>query len=217
MANDLTALQTDIGLYIPRSDIASATVITNINASIREYEGYRFWFNEQALGPVTLSATNTYSLSLWAPGSSASTAADVVELDSVRVNLANRAYTLTEKSYIELNDFDEQSGSTPGYPEFYAIYNKQLRVYPVPQSTVAMTATLSAHVKFPDLASGTDANCWTSDARWIIIYSTCKRLFGGYLQDPDQAAIFAQLESARVAVLQRRTSGLAGNRIRSVL
>lgn len=221
MANDLTELTTRISADLNRAEfsVTSTAILYDVLSVVKNYEVQRFWFNEQQLGPKSLSQTITFAFSKWCPGTDAHTASDIVELDSVKVYVgglpAVRTYTLEAKGWIELDHIDAMSKSTSGYPQYYAVLGSNLRVYPKPTNfSPSLMIQLSAHVKFPDLATGTDTNCWTSEAKELIRCATERWIWLRRLRDPDVAQIMAEQEQAAYQALKRRTEALTEHRVR---
>lgn len=211
MANDYTALQALVTGDMIRSDLT--TVAANaILESIRKYEGHRFFFNEATLS-VTLSATNTYALSLFA---AAGSVADVIEIDAFEVVVnPSRIYPLTPVSFGEMIELDNGISGTQSYPQVYTLWQQAVRVYPVPNGTY--TGLMSAHVKFTELSAGADSNAWTTDAKELIRCAAQKLIYGRYLKDQQNALTMQQLEMEALHALDRRTDALVPSRMTGCL
>lgn len=225
MANDVAELQARISTDLNRAEFDSSTTLGSTNilydivSVVRNYEAQRFWFNEQQLGPKTITTTTTFALTTWCPGTDAHTASDIIELDSVKVYVgglpAVRTYTLEAKGWIELDHIDAMSRSTSGYPQYYAVLGGNLRVYPKPTNfSPKLMIQLAAHVKFPDLAATTDTNCWTKEAKELIRCATERWIWLRRLRDPDSAQIVAEMEQTAYQALKRRTEALTEHRLR---
>lgn len=198
---------------LQRGDVSlSDIVLVDIKSAIREYENTRFHFNE-LLMLVTLSATDTYALSLFATAGSVS---DVIEIDNFDVIInSTRKYSLEEvtmRRMIGLNS----SGIT-SYPEFFAYWNQALKVSPVPNA--AYVSEMWAHVKFAEIAAGGFAttNVWTNEGSELIRYAALKRIWGGRLKDPIQASSAREQEAVQLRALKRKTDGLGGSTIEPYL
>src|SRR5208282_2954706 len=166
----LSVLQHTIIQDLNRNDQSlSDIILIDIQSAIREYEAKRFYFNELAYLTINLSSTqNVYPFSLWvtaaqalagAPASSFQTVDtqgigglidDVIEIDSVQITVgaslstAIRNYTLIEKPYRLLDDLDQGLPTLIGYPQYYAPFQKAIRIYPrVSPNLPVMTANLS--------------------------------------------------------------------------
>lgn len=216
MANDYTALQAAVVADLARADLSATVVPDAILDAIREYEGHRFYFNEQLL-TLTLSATNTYALSLFASTASL-TVVDIIEVDSFRVNIGtSRSFTLSEQPWSYINDIDSNVAGTPGYPDIFSYWAQSIRVYPIPSATIAMTGTISAHVKFKELSAGADSNPWTNDAKHLIRAAAARIVAQRYIRDETVYVGTDNAEQRALAGLQRRTEALSGSRLRSFL
>lgn len=210
------ALTTTIIGDLNRADVSlSDIVLIDIKSAVKDYEAYRFYFNERRLS-ITLSATNAYALSLWS--ATDATLGDIIEVDkmTVLVNTGTRRYALDEWAYSDLRDEDYGPGLPTGNPERYAIYNQQiiLDTFPNPQ----ITGTLDCHVKLAEMGTAfTDDNAWTNDAKELIRNATLKRLWGRRFKDPELAQMAAVGEQLALAALQRRTDALSGHVVSAFL
>lgn len=211
MANDLTALTTLVTGDLTRTDITSAQVQTDIKSAVRDYEAYRFYFNERAI-TITISATSTYALALFAAASSG--VSDIIEIDNMSVTVTGTVQDLDEISFREYRQLAINSTLT-GYPTKYATNGQNVYLYPTPNGTYSVT--MDAHVKFTELSAGTDSNAWTLDARELIRCATLKRLWGRLIKDPQQAQMMQEGENQALAALQRRTDALSGHTIAAYL
>jgi hypothetical protein len=211
--NLCTTIISDLG----RSDLSmSDVVLIDIQSSIREYEAQRFYFNEQLL-TVTLSATDTYALSLFAP--SGSNVSDVIEVDNFDVIInSSRKYRLAELTYRDFIEVSANSSGNQGYPQFFSIWNQAMKIFPL-ATTAGYTGELWAHIKFTEIAAVgfSTSNPWTNDASDLIRNATLKRLWGRRYRDMDAAQMAALAERDSLAALRRRTNALGGNVISGYL
>jgi hypothetical protein len=200
---------------LSRSDTSlSDIVLIDIKSAIRDYEAYRFYFNERKLS-ITLSLTNTYALQLWT--ATDATLGDIIEVDNmtVLVNSGTRRYLLKEIAYNTMRDNDYGPGLPTGNPERYALFGQSIVLDTFP--TPAITGTIDCHVKFADLALMSDSNVWTNDASELIRNAALKRLWGRRFKDMESAQSAAVGEQAALAALQRRTDGLSGGVVAAYL
>jgi hypothetical protein len=207
VANNVAGLTTLITSDLTRTDISATQILYDIKSSIRDYEASRFFFNEKALA-VTISATNTYALTLW--GTVAAVGADVVEVDSLHATVNGITYPLDEVSYDEWRDLTSTTTLT-GDPQKYAVFDQKVWLYPTP--VTAGTATMAAHVKYAEVVSQSSSNVWTDAGRELIRCATLKRLWGRLIKDPEQAQMMQIAETQALAALQRRTDALSGHRV----
>ena len=239
-AGTLSDLQQTIIQDLNRADTSlSDIILIDIQSSIRQYEGQRFYFNELAYLSIPLVSTvNVYPFSQWVTAAQnnviTSTATndtqgigaqidDVIEVDSLQITVgaslstAIRNYTLIEKPYRLIDDLDQGSPTLMGYPQYYAPFQKAIRIYPrVSPNLPLMTANLSGHVRFAPLSQPNDSNPWTNDAADLIRNATLRRLWQRRFRDAEGAEVSQQLEQESLQALQRRTSAQAGARIRPV-
>lgn len=215
MANDYTALQTLVTGDMNRSDLTSVAA-NAIVESIRKYEGHRFFFNERTM-TVTLTATNTYALSLFAAaGLPAASIADVIEVDAFELVVnPTRIYPLTPVSFGEMIELDDGIASIQGYPQIYTLWQQAVRIYPIPNGVY--TGLMSAHVKFTELSAGADSNAWTTDAKELIRCAAQKVIYARYLKDQQNALGMQQLEMEALHALDRRTDALVPSRMAGCL
>ena len=194
-----------------RSDTSlSDVVLVDIKSSIRDYEAERFYFNEQGLA-ITLSATDTYALALFAAAGTG--VADIIEVDGINLIVGTRSYDLTEKSFSEISA--KQNNGVTGNPTDYAIFNQSVIVFPKP--TTMLSAIMAAHVKFTEITAFTDTNPWTNDASELIRNAAEKRLWARRWKNPDNANAAANLEQSAYLALKRRTDALSGDSVEGYL
>lgn len=201
-------LVTTIISDLNRADTSlSDIVMIDVLSSIRDYEAYRFFFNETTLA-LTLTATDTYALSLFAAAGSG--VSDVIEVDGLDVTAGGRTYELDERGarYV----LDLQGLGQTGNPSYFATFNQSILINSTPN--LVLTGTLTAHVKFAD-TSISSSNAWTNVASELIRNATLKRLWGRKFRGADGAMEAAQAaavgEQAALAALQRRTDALSGS------
>jgi hypothetical protein len=198
---------------LQRADTSlSDIVLIDIQSSIRDYETQRFYFNEKLLS-VTLSATDTYALSIYAAALSG--VSDVIEVDGLDVSISSRTYSLRELTPRDL--IARQGNGLTGNPSFYAIFNQSVCIESKP--TPAVVSTMMAHVKFTEIAAGgfSTTNVWTNDASELIRNATLKRLWGRRFQNMEAAQAAAIAEASALKALQRRTDAVAGSTLAGYL
>jgi len=197
-----------------RGDVSiSDTVLIDIQSSIRDYESQRFYFNEQLL-TATLSATDTYALSLF--DASGSGVSDIVEVDFMEIVInSTRNYKLEELTIADLAALSSNAQGIMGYPTHFAVWNQSIKIYPEANSNY--TGRLWAHVKLTPISAFSDSNAWTNDASELIRNAALKRLWGRKFRDYDAAQAAERGEQAALLALQRRTEALSGQRLAGYL
>lgn len=212
----LADLQASIIRDLARSDTSITDIVTfDIISAIREYESQRFYFNERSLS-ITLSATNTYALSLWV--ATDATLADIIEIDqmSVLINSGTRRYMLKPIGFNQIRDeIDTQPAQPTGNPTYYALWSQSIKLDSYPAT--AITGTIDCHVRLKELATGSDTNAWTNDAFELIRFAAQKRLQGVRFANPMAAQAAAEGERIHLAALRRKTDALTENVIRGYL
>jgi hypothetical protein len=186
----------------------SDIVLIDIQSSIRDYEAQRFYFNEKTLS-ITLSATDTYALSLFAAAGSG--VSDIIEVDGIEVTVSSRTYPLTNRGADEMHSM--QGNGLTGNPSFYGLFNQSVLIESKPSA--AITATMAAHVKFTEIAAAgfSTSNAWTNDASELIRNATLKRLYGRRFKDYEAAQAAGIAEQSALQALQRRTNALSGDSV----
>ena len=182
---------------LPRSDSSiTAIVSTALLTAVEFYTNDRFWFNEKQTTLTTSSSLAYYS---WP--------ADLIETDSVIcTDSAGTKYELTPISYQEMNAFD--AGNSFGQPYWYSTYNKQFRLYPVPDATY--TIIVSHQYSPASLSATTDSNAWTTEAEALIRARTLKYVAGVRLKDYEAARVYEEMERQEYDRLKDQTEKLLG-------
>ena len=190
----LGSMLRDIVDELPRGD-SSITAIAQaklLNA-IDFYTTDRFWFNEKQ---TTLTTTPSLAYYSWP--------ADLLEIDSVlATESAGTKYELTPITYQEMNAFD--AGNSYGQPCWYSTYNKQFRLYPVPDATY--TIIVSHQYSPATLSATTDSNAWTVEAEALIRSRALKNLYFRF-KDKENAAFYQEIEAQEYERLKRQTDKL---------
>lgn len=200
-AGDLcTTIQSDVA----RSDPSiSDVILLDIQSAIRDYEADRFFFNEQVIS-ITVSATDTYALSLFA---AAGSVADIIEIDNVAVQInSTRNYNLHQIDPVEMSQ--RRANNIQGYPTKWSLFARSLTLDPMPNA--AYTLTIQAHVKATEIAAGgfSTSNFWTNEASELIRNAAEKRLWGRRWKNPEAAQAAAFLEEQAYQKLKRKTDAL---------
>lgn len=205
----ISDLVTTIIADTARSDTSiSDIVLVDVLSSIREYEAQRFFFNEQKL-TCTLSNTDTYALTLFAPAG----VADVIEVDDLSVTANGNTYTMEEIGLRDINALSAANNTT-GYPTRFSYFNQSLLIYPKASSNYL--ATLFGHVRFAE-ASISTSNVWSNIASDLIRNATLARLWGRRWKNPEAAQAAKSMERDALSALQRRTEALSGSRLSGYL
>ena len=172
---------------------SAATVDAEINRSIRFYQNYRFWFNED-LATIGLVAgqkevpnipTDTHS--------------------ELRVNglmLVDNQVKITLQK-LNPTDFFNRDQDQTGRPYYYTYRDNQYLVLPVPQADYDLEFR---YLKtYSDLVNDSDENDFTINAEDLIMLHTLKNMYAEDKQDPELAAYYQGLENSERLALEERS------------
>lgn len=182
---------------LPRSDSSITAVVQAALLTAADfYTNERFWFNEKQ---TTLTTSSSLAYYAWP--------SDLIETDSVLcTDSAGTKYELEPVSFQEMNAFDP--GNAYGQPCYYSTYNKQFRLYPVPDATY--TIIVSHQYAPATLSASTDTNPWTTEAEALIRARTLKYLAGVRFKDYEAAKVYEEMERQELERLKKQTEKLLG-------
>lgn len=92
-------------------------------------------------------------------------------------------------------------------PTDYAIYGRQIRLYPWPSGAWQMKLQVIARTGIP--GSSADANLWTQDAFALIRHATVEQIAAQYLGKVDKAAQAGVLKERELSFLLHRATILS--------
>lgn len=181
---------------LPRGDSSiTAIVMQQLLTAVDFYTNDRFWFNEKQ---TTLTTSSSLAYYAWPT--------DLIEIDSVvAYDSSGTSYELEPTSFQKMNAYD--GGTTFGQPYEYSTYNKQLRLYPVPDATY--TIVVSHQYSPATLSATTDTNPWTTEAEALIRARTLKYCAARF-KDYDAAQMYQQMEQQEYERLKNQTEKLLG-------
>lgn len=167
-------------------DIAEREILS----AIAHYGSERFTFNERIIH-ATLSATNTY-LFTDLIGAASTSITDILRIDAIKVTQSGREYELEQENWPRLFQLDA-IGTTASQPDFWATFNKTLRVYPTPNASIS--AQITAHVRLTPLDGVTYIeNEWLNEGEELIRSRACRMICMRKLDDFEKANMFMGLE-----------------------
>jgi len=140
-----------------RRDGLTADIKDSIVDAIAYYESERFSFNETS-SVVTTTTNDPYLSSL---------PAGLISLDKVELDQGGSRFPVQQRSYQWMTDID--SGNSFGPPYQYALYQGNMRLYPVPDQ--AYSVHLSYQVELSEVsasATSTVTNAWMTEAEPMI-------------------------------------------------
>lgn len=197
----LSALKAEIADDLARTDI-STQIGNAITASIEEYEGERFWFNEtRAYTFPTVAGTSDYALAESAP------VYDFIKIDWVQTLIGSMPVNL-ERRDPERIDWLIASNTSRGQPYQYTYYNKQFRLYAIPNAVY--TVRVAGHYKLSTLANDAATNAWTTEAYELIRAAAKVRLYALVIKNAEQAAVEDQAKQRALSVLRSKTTDKIG-------
>lgn len=163
-----------------------------IQSAIAHYEGTRFWFKEERATSTTSAGTEFYALP-----------SDFQELDSLLITVNGNRYTLTQRDWGYLEALSVTTANT-AQPMDFAIYEEQLRLYPVPND--AYTLTMSYVRSLSTLSDDSDSNAWMTSGEELIRSRAKWDVLAHVTMDPGQAAVAKAAEMAALQNLLSRTT-----------
>lgn len=192
-------MQTAIAGELARSDLPTE-IRREINNAITFYGNKAFWFNEASMAEIiTVQGQRYYSL----PTHFASV------LD-VLSTLGNYTYRLEPRTEQYLDQVDWGNDFWSGYPTDYSFWNGQIRLFPPPQGGLPVTVKGTVILSPQPLVNDADTNAWLTSAEELIRTRAVRQLYGRYLRDPEQYALYTQLEREALQNLQEKNVGQIG-------
>ena len=216
-------------LIRPESE-ASAYAERAILQAIEHYAPERLGFNEVTV-PLTITATDNYSLSLLAatgyatgtswrlepdptqpPGSRQvtvsyftvfSSLASILAVDQVVANDAGHRYTLRPLTLGEVTDW-RNGQRTAGRPSAYCVYNKAIQLDCA--SDTSISDEVFCHVQFEEVTADQSTDSpWLVDGQQLILARAASQVFRTRLKDYEAASAMGALEQEELATLRERS------------
>ena len=210
---DLKAL---IANDLKRSNL-TAEIANAIPDAIRDHETERFWWNDTAPAPYTLTISPGGGVvGTGLPGNAAPQGdcyflspqtsfgrqiQEFIKIDMVRAQLPVVWYTVKATDWSHIEFF--YSTLSNGQPSWWAYNNGYLRIYPLPSQSYNLR--IFGHFRAPPLVNDTDSNVWTDDGRNLIRYTVLKRLYSYPIRDAQQVANAEQAGERALDYLRRET------------
>jgi hypothetical protein len=197
-------MQTAIAGELARSDLTTE-IQREINNAITFYGNKAFWFNEASMAAiVTVQGQRYYALP-----------ANFASVLDVLSTLGNYTYRLEPRTEQYLDQVDWGNDFWSGYPTDYSFWNGQIRLFPPPQGGLPVTVKGTVILSPQPLVNAGDTNAWLTSAEELIRTRTVRQLYGRYIRDPEQYALYTQLEKEALSNLQEKNVGQTGlNQIR---
>lgn len=172
-----SALQTSIGDWLNRSDLAS--VIPDF-ITMAEAQFNRVLRHRKMVERATATLDSEYS------------AMPADWLESIRYQLNTNPITVMEFVSPDQAAVLKGAYSTSGKPIFYSQIGQQFQVIPAPDSGSAYTGELTYYAKIPALSSGNTSNWLLVDSPDIYLYGSLLQS-APYLQDDQRLAVWSAI------------------------
>ena len=183
---------------IKRTDTSiTAEVESHVLQAVEHYSTRRFWFNEFR-GSFTASSTIYYPVATAGGGA----LADLREIDRMTVTISGTRYPVVRDTFQNLEDLDMGSTIT-GYPERYAVFQEQIRLYPTPNGVYQVD--VMGQARLATLSASTNSNALLTHGLDLILARAEKTLWARKVKDPGQAQVCAQLEDEALHRLDAQT------------
>lgn len=190
----LGEMKTRIADELARSDLTTQ-IARSITTAIAYYERKPFWFNDGLDTFSTVASQEYYGTADLAA------IATLVKIRSLRLTVSGSRYPIQQRPF-EYIDKISVMPTVTGWPNQYAYWNKQIRVYPIPQGVY--TFTLAYIKRLTALASDSETNAWTDDAEVLIRTRAKLDLMINVMREPnlqdDIALLNAQLGQELIAL-----------------
>jgi len=168
-----------------------------INSAIQTWEAIRFAFNERRYLIQTVAGQEYYDLIdptlLLYDESAVGTGETILELDhDPTVTVNNSYYPLAPRTQGWFNRNAAMAGQYTGQPDSYGIFNKQLRIFPVPNAVYDINLEGLARLSPNPLSADADTNAWMTDGEALIRHHAKFLLYRDILRDADGRAAAAE-------------------------
>jgi hypothetical protein len=108
------------------------------------------------------------------------------------------------------------SGQWAGYPEYYAHYNNNIRLYPIPNATYTVKVSYIKELTDVTLSSvATSTNEWVDDCESMIRKRAKGELFENELRNVQEAQMMFQSAEQEYKELKRQTDGRQSGRVKA--
>jgi hypothetical protein len=196
----LGTMRARIADELARIDLTSQ-ISYAISDSIKAYESERWFFNETR--DITFSTTATQE---FYSESDEALLGTIVKLDYLALYIDNQPYQLLAMRPEEIEHASTNS-TTYGSPSWYCLYNKKIRLYPIPDATY--TVRVAAVVQSAEPADDAEAaNPWMTSAERLIRSRAKLELALHVLKDSELATVMSQAVTEAYEQLKDRTNYL---------
>lgn len=163
-----------------------------IATAITLEEIYTYYFSQGRATTETQKSKAYYALP-----------ANFQNMRSLKCTVNNSSYPVISRSFEYLDEIDTGQ-SNQGFPEFYCLWNKQLRLYPVPGAAYPL---LLAYIKSqPALVNDNDTNDWMTDGEILIRQRAKAIIYRDIVKGPEGKRQADECEAAAVRAQNRLKS-----------
>lgn len=189
------AMQARISDDFINESITTSQIQNAIQSAIAFYQRRRFYFNE------TIATFSTVANQEYYTSTDLADIPNIVQIVALQGTLNNVMIPLRAVDWKFINT--EQYGTLYAFPKQFAVYQEQIRLFPIPDQVYTMTI---AYIdKFGTLSADADTNAWMTDAEELIRQSAKRRLALDILQADDIAQRCAVLEKEALDDLNAET------------
>lgn len=146
-------MQDRVADELARSDL-TAQIKKAILSAIDYYENEPFWFLENRATASTVDGQRNYALP-----------SDYLYDDSMKVTINSRFVPMDKRPW-DWMEQAYQNTTYKSYPQYWADYQANLWLYPVPNGVY--TLTLSYRRRLTELSATSDYNDWTTTAEILV-------------------------------------------------
>lgn len=189
-------LQNKIAKEISRSDLTNE-IQREINNAIAFYGNKAFWFHEASMVSMTTEKGQRYY----------PLPANFASVLDVLSTLGNYTYRLEPRTERYLDQVDWGNDFWSGYPTDYSFWNGQVRLFPPPQGGLPVTVKGTVIISPQPLSDQTETALWLEVVEELVRTRATRQLYGRYLRDAEQYALYTQLEKEALQTLHDKNVG----------
>lgn len=175
-----TIISTMLGDDLFRTDL-TAEATRALQTAIKHYEREIWWFQEQRANASTVADQEYYALP-----------SDFGSLDSLVIDVGgstSNKYPLFQRTQEQIDRWQQGGTGTSGRPTDFALYDRQLRLWVIPDDAYSLTLSYRAN-NLSDSTTAAASNIWTNIADELIRWRADSIVAFSVLQDAQRAAGF---------------------------
>ena len=192
--SDYRTIRNNVLIDIFRTGTLTAQANVAIQDAIKFYEGTAFWFNETRATAQTVADQPWYAVP-----------ADFVELVSLTIDINDDQYPLVNKPFEYIEERYVNNTADIGYPQVYAIYDEQIRLWPTPDAS-GWQLTFAYIRRLSDLSEEDDTNAWAVEGEPLIRARAEWYLATRILEEYQRADRVKQIEAEELQRLRSETT-----------